>query len=222
MLATHVWQQGIFARAPKSEPPRVGFPRHFDRNIFAPGATLPTLKQSYLARLARTHVPEDQRFGLADHVSVPLMQVEAQFTSALSTTVEGLFSRARSLRAAAETLVSGTPSGVFHRRSAGTSDSAVTAVAIGGASLATYNVDVVQLALAQQNRGEQLLSSQSPSRFTSGTHTFTVTADGATTPVSVTIAPGDSNLQALSRVQDAVNAAGTSVEASIAITHDVA
>jgi len=204
-----------------SNSPQVGYPRFGRENPFSPGGTLPGLNGSYLARLGRAQRPDDRHFGLGDHIGVSVPRLETLLTSSLTTTVEGLFSRTRSLKSAADTLVSGTANGVFDRRTAVTTDSAVSGKATSGATLTRYGVDVLQLAVAQQNTGTQLLSAFTPSDIATGTHTFQITAGATVTPVSVTILAADTNLQAMTRVRDAINAAAAGLDATITTTDDV-
>ena len=203
--------------------PEVGASRFGRPNPFSPGGQLPLVRRSFLARLGRTDESEARyrQFGLGDHIGVPLTQLESQLTSSLANTVQGLMQRAGALQAAAETLVSGTPSGVFDRRTAATSGAAVSARAQDSATLASYALEVQQLAVAQQNTGDQLLSAGAQSQIAAGTHTFSIIAGGATTSVTATIGAADTNFQAITRVRDAINAAGAGVEASIATTGDV-
>jgi flagellar hook-associated protein 2 len=203
--------------------PEVGASRLGRPNPFAPGGTLPLVRRSFLARLGRTEESETQhrQFGLGDHIGAPLTQLESQLTAAIANTVDGLMRRAAALRAAAGTLVSGTPDGVFDRRAASSTGTAVSARARDGATLASYDVRVAQLAVAQQNAGDQLLSAEAPTQIAPGLHTFEVTSGGVTSPVAVTIGATDTNLEALTAVRDAVNAAGVGIEASIVTTRDV-
>ncbi|HXI18910.1 MAG TPA: hypothetical protein VNM48_21300, partial [Chloroflexota bacterium] len=205
----------------ESSSPLVGYPRFGRENPFSPGGTLPGLNGSYLARLGRAQRPDDRHFGLGDHIGVSVPRLEALLTSSLTTTVEGLFSRARAMKAAADTLVSGNLNGVFDRRTAVSTDSAVTANAVSSATLTRYDVEVLQLATAQQNTGTQLLSAFTPSDIATGTHTFQITTGATVTPVSVTILAADTNLQALTRVRDAINTASAELNASITTTDDV-
>ena len=200
----------------------VGFPRFGRENPFRPGGSLAGLspRQSFLGRLGRRFEPERQQFGLGDHVGVPVSQLEAQFTSSLASAVEGLVSRTRTLCSAAEVLVSGSNGSVFDRRSATSSTSAVAVEARETATVTGYAVDVSQLAVAQQNVGSQLLTTLNPSDIPDGNQTLIITVDGASTPVTVAV-PVGTNLDALTAVQDAVNAAGVGVEASIVTTGDV-
>ncbi|HET7770215.1 MAG TPA: flagellin hook IN motif-containing protein [Chloroflexota bacterium] len=200
----------------------VGFPRFGRENAFRPGGVLAGLsaKKSFLSQLGRRFDREREQFGLGDHVGVPVTQLEAQFTSSLANAVEGLVSRAHSVRSAAEALVSGSEGGVFDRRTASSSTSAVAVTAKEAATVAGYAVDVTQLAVAQQNAGSQLLTTLSPSDIAAGLHSFGITVDGVTTTVNVTV-PAGTNLDALSAIKNAVNEAGAGVEASIVSDRDV-
>ena len=200
----------------------VGFPRFGRENPFRPGGTLAGLpaKRSFLAQVGKRFDHEREQFGLGDHVGVPVSQLEAQFTSSLASTVEGLVQRARTLHSAAGVLVSGRPGSVFDRRSTSSSTAVVAAEARETATVTGYAVDVAQLAIAQQNVGSQLLTTLNPSDIASGAHTLQITVDGVATAVAVAI-PAGTNLDALTAVRDAVNAAGAGVEASIVTTRDV-
>src|SRR5688572_27852604 len=137
----------------------VGFPRFGRENPFSPGGGLAGLspQKSFLARLGSRFDPEKEQFGLGDHVGVPVSQLEAQFTSSLASAVHGLVGRARTFESAARVLVSGSAGGVFDRRAATSSTTAVAAEAKDTATITGYAVDVTQLADAQQNVGSQLL-----------------------------------------------------------------
>lgn len=205
--------------------PLVGQPRYGRANLFLPGGRMPGLRDSYLSRLGLTGERVDKdtvEFGLGDHIAVPLTRIESQLTSSLVSTAGGLFSRARALRDAAGTLVSGTPAGVFDRRTASASDSAVSAAARDGAAAGRYSVDVRRLAVAQQNAGTQFLTASSPSDVTAGTHTFQIAAAGVATVIGVTIGAGATNMTALASVRDAIAGSGAAVEASILTKDDVA
>src|SRR5688572_7027548 len=199
----------------------VGFPRFGRENPFRPGGALAGLspRRSFLSQLGTRFAPEREQFGLGDHVGVPVSQLEAQFTSSLASAVHGLVGRAKTLQSAAGVLISGTAGGVFDRRAATSSTTAAEARAT--ATVTGYAVDVTRRALSQQNVGSQLLTTLAPSDIAAAAHTLDITVDGVTTSVNVTVNAGDTNLQALTAVRDAVNAADAGVEASITMTLDV-
>lgn len=210
--------------APNTTSGRVGAPRYGpfgEGNPLLPGGQLPGLGNSFLSRLNTRLDPERRSFGLGDHIGVPLSQLEAQVTQSVARAVEGLLIRARSLRSAAATLISGTDGGAFDRRATATTSSAVAAQATDGATVTGYDVEVSQLAVAQQNVGTQLLSSLDPTLLTSGDVDFTVNGVTTTLTISITGGAGQTNLDALTEVRDQINAAGLGVEASITTTADV-
>jgi hypothetical protein len=222
----------------------IGNPRHQPQNPFTSRDLLPNQRGSYLRRLLTQ--PPNQAFGFGDHITAPITRLEAQFSASIADTVSGLFSRIARLQHAAAPLLSGTsgtpadnthgavldgntgylgaiqPTGVFARRTTSSTDGAVTATAVNGATLASYAIDVQQLATSQQNVGDQLLSADSPAAIAAGVNTFSVTVNGVTQNVSVTVAPGDTNLTALDNVAAAVNAAQPGVYATVQVTNDVA
>lgn len=78
-----------------------------------------------------------------------------------------------------------------------------------------YEVRVSRLAERQVNRGSSLADSAS-SAAQIGENTFTVSSgSGPTTSISVEIAPGDSNREALEKIEEAINGAGAGVVAEL-------
>jgi|GEM_PF-5213245 len=216
----------------------IGLPLFGAQNPFVPGSPTLLQRRSFLTQLLTPPAAREPQIGLGDHVTAPASQLEAMFTQALAAAVSGLYARALALQRAAGALVSGPPqvsavvtpsgvatsttSGTFDRRIAISSSSAVAANVKDDATTATYTIEVEQLATAQQNTGIQLLQAQSPPAITTGTNTFTITTASVPHTISVTIAPGETNLQALQDVAGAINAASAGVQASVATTGNVA
>ncbi len=216
----------------------IGLPRFGAENPFSPGSPPLLQRRSFLAQLLTPPAAREPQIGLGDHVTAPASQLEAMFTQALAAAVSGLYARALALQRAAGTLVSGappvsavpTPSGVattttpgtFDRRIALSTSSAVAANVRDDATTATYTIEVEQLATAQQNTGAQLLQAQSPPSIATGTSTFTITTAGVPHTISVTLTPGETNLQALQDIAGAINAGSAGVQASVTSTGDVA
>ena len=222
----------------------VGNPRFGPQNPFASGDLLPNQRGSYLGRLLTQ--PGDLPFGFGDHLTAPISRVESQFTDLLRTTASGLYPRVYALQRAAGRLLSGTqglPSqgthgsliggktgvlgalddtGVFSRRTATSTSAAVTAAASNGATLTGYDVEVVNLATAQQNVGSQLLSAFSPADIIVGLNTIDVSVGGVTQTVATNVALGDTNLDALNKVASAINAVTPGVFADVRVTNDIA
>jgi flagellar capping protein FliD len=104
---------------------------------------------------------------------------------------------------------------LFEARTVETSDSSrVIAMASAGAARQTYDVKLKAIATSQRNSGT-LLSGASASVVSQGINEFTLTLGGKTTKLSVVIAEHDTNDQALSKLQEAINAAKTGITATM-------
>lgn len=139
--------------------------------------------------------------------------IEQYFQSAASG-IAAFLKSAKSLKQSAQSLLSPDQSAFQSRTAATTDKTAATASASRGASLKTYRVQVGQLASAQSNSGS-FLSAASPTAVQAGTNELRITANGKSTLISASIADGDTNGQALTKLKDAINKAKAGVTASI-------
>ena len=117
-------------------------------------------------------------------------------------------------------------SNVFNQMTTTSSDSSnVTATTSPGATLASYSVGVSQLADAQETTGSTL--SANGTTLSNGlgaptTYTFNISTNGgSTTPIALTVNPGDTNCTVMQNMADAINAASNSgVSAQVLSSQD--
>lgn len=127
----------------------------------------------------------------------------------------GLGDRARALATTARKLGSGGAGSAWEARSATSSNAAaVTATASSGATLTSYTINVTRLAAAQQNSGASL-SSTAATTLAAGTHTFSLTAGGATRNMSFAVTAGENNNTVLTNMAGAINSAKAGVVAAV-------
>ncbi|HHW41592.1 MAG TPA: flagellar filament capping protein FliD [Syntrophomonadaceae bacterium] len=139
-----------------------------------------------------------------------------QQPSLLANTLVTLNNYARQLWEASQPLQLSTGNNVFLKRTATSSaPNAVTAQAKPGATLATYTINICQIATAQQNLGTAL-ASNAATGLAAGSYTFNLQVGGKTYTVSFSVKTGDTNLTVLTSMADALNAAGAPVTAKVA------
>jgi flagellar capping protein FliD len=128
--------------------------------------------------------------------------------------VANVVKSAQELQSAARKLLQKDQS-AFQARTAESSDGkTASATAASGATVRTYEVKVDAVAKNQINSGYGLSKSE-PSAVSAGLNEFNITVGDKTTKVSVNLANGDTNDQALAKIRDAINAAKAGVTATI-------
>jgi len=141
------------------------------------------------------------------------------FSQESEAALKQLYNDVSDLAAKAKELTLTDFSSVFNDRTATSSDSTVlTATALdafslnSGATEATYNISVAQLAQAQENTGLELNAAGS-SVVDLGTNTFSININGQDHELSIEVVEGDTNEDVLQKMVQAINEAGVGVSA---------
>lgn len=121
---------------------------------------------------------------------------------------------ANNLLQAATPLQTSSYDNIFQQTIATSSSSSISAQSQPGATQATYNVSVNQLAAAQQNIGNAL-TSNTTTGLAAGTYTMNIQSNGTNHSVSFNVNSGDTNQTVLNNIATAINNAGTGVTASV-------
>ncbi len=138
-----------------------------------------------------------------------------QQPSMMANTMTTFTNYANQLWQASTPLQADNSGNVFNQRVTTSSDSnAVTAQALTGATVATYNVGVTQVAAAQQNVGGALTSSATTG-LAAGNYTFNLNVNNTNYAVSFNVNAGDTEQTVLNNMAQAINATGASVTASV-------
>lgn len=151
--------------------------------------------------------------SLLSRLISPSMHYVQYFKTAATGIVNFLKSTYRVQEAAKKLMLRNNP--LFEARTVETSNSSlVIAMASAGAARQTYEVKLKAIANPQKNSGTSL-SGASASVVSQGVNEFTIALGGKTTKLSVVIAEHDTNDQALSKLQEAINAAKTGITATM-------
>lgn len=138
-----------------------------------------------------------------------------QFMKSQVNALVGLTSYMSRLKSSAQPLDLSSPNNVWLQRTVTSSvPTSISGTAANGAKLATYTIDVSQIATAQQNAGTAL-SSNAATSMAPGTHTFSITIGGTTKNISFAVAAGDTNLTVLNKMAQSINAANVGVLATV-------
>ena len=147
---------------------------------------------------------------------------EQIFTEDSQAALNQLYSDVSNLSAKAKKLTLDDYNSVFNDRTASSSDvNVLTATAMNafsassGATEATYNISVAQLAQAQENTGLELDKIAS-SVVDIGTNTFNVNIKGQDHELSVIIEEGDTNEETLQKIAQSINEANIGINAEVA------
>jgi len=149
-------------------------------------------------------------------------KIDAQiFTKDSQAALNQLYSDVSDLTAKAKKLTLDDYNSVFNDRTASSSNAGVlTATAINafsansGATEATYDISVAQIAQAQENKG-LALDKDTSSVVDVGTDTFNVNIEGQDHELSVTVAEGDTNEEALQKIAFSINESNIGVSAKV-------
>jgi flagellar hook-associated protein 2 len=145
------------------------------------------------------------------------------FSEKSETALKELYNGVSDLAGKAKNLTLTDFSSVFNDRTAIASDTNVlTATAIdafspeSGATEATYNISVAQIAQTQENTGLELNAADS-SVADLGTNTFNINISGQDQELSIDVVEGDTNEDVLQKMAQAINNAniGVSAEATV-------
>lgn len=146
---------------------------------------------------------------------------EQIFTEDSQAALNQLYSDVSNLAAKAKKLTLDDYNSVFNDRTASSSDvNVLTATAMdafsasSGATEATYNISVAQLAQAQENTGLEL-DKLASSVVDIGTNTFNVNINGQDHELSVTIEEGDTNEETLQKIAQSINEANIGINAEV-------
>lgn len=146
---------------------------------------------------------------------------EQIFTEDSQAALNQLYSDVSDLAAKAKKLTLDDYNSVFNDRTASSSDvNVLTAAAMdafsadSGATEATYDISVTQLAQTQENTGLEL-DKDASSVVDIGTNTFNVNIEGQDHELSVTIEEGDTNEEALQKIALSINEANIGVSAEV-------
>lgn len=146
---------------------------------------------------------------------------EQIFTEDSQVALNQLYSDMSDLAAKAKKLTLDDYNSVFNDRTASSSDvNVLTAAAMdafsasSGATEATYDISVTQLAQTQENTGLEL-DKDASSVVDIGTNTFNVNIKGQDHELSVTIAEGDTNEEALQKIAFSINEANIGISAEV-------
>ncbi|HUV49470.1 MAG TPA: flagellar filament capping protein FliD [Anaerolineae bacterium] len=149
-------------------------------------------------------------------------KIDAQiFTKDSQAALNQIYSDVSDLTAKAKKLTLDDYNSVFNDRTASSSNAGVlTATAINafsansGATEATYDISVAQIAQAQENKG-LALDKDTSSVVDVGTDTFNVNIEGQDHELSVTVAEGDTNEEALQKIAFSINESNIGVSAKV-------
>lgn len=138
-----------------------------------------------------------------------------QQPSTMTNTLTTFSSYANQTWQASRALQTDNSGNVFNQRATTSSDSnAVTAQALTGATIATYNVSVTQVASAQQNVGAALTSTAATG-LSVGNYTFNLNVNNTNYTVAFNVSAGDTEQTVLNNMTQAINAVGAGVTASV-------
>jgi len=143
------------------------------------------------------------------------------FSKESADVLKQLYDKVSDLSTEASKLTLNDIHSVFNDRTAATSDTSVlTATALDalsqetGATEATYDISVTQLAQVQENRGLELIKTES-SVIDAGTHTFNININGQDHQVGIEVEDGDTNEIVIQKIEAAINEAETGLKAEI-------
>lgn len=143
------------------------------------------------------------------------------FSEESETALKELYSDVPDLASKSKKLTLNDLNSVFNDRTATSSDPDVlTATAFdafsadSGATEATYNISVTQLAQGQENTGLELNAADS-SGVDMGTNTFNINISGQDHELGIEVVEGDTNEDVLQKMAQAINEAGIGISAEV-------
>lgn len=149
-------------------------------------------------------------------VGPPPKELHLQFQRHVGQALGSLAGAAGAVAAAAGALSPRNEFNAFRQVRVSMSETGVaTGEAFAGARIASYNLNVLQLAAAQENVGE-LLAGEAPATLDPGEHSFELRSRAGTKQLAVTLASGETNNVALTQMAAAINQANLDVLATLA------
>lgn len=137
-----------------------------------------------------------------------------QLSANMPSTLIALNSSASNLLQASKPFDLASSSNVFKQTIATSSTPNITAKSQLGATSATYNISVSQIATAQQNIGSSL-TSNAASTLAPGTYSFNIQSNSKSYSVSFAVTAGDTNQTVLANMSKAISSSGAPVTASV-------
>jgi len=149
------------------------------------------------------------------------MSSEQIFTSKSALALKQLYNNISDLAYQGQKLTTGISDSVFNDRTATSSDTNVLMATAydalssdTGATEAIYQISVTQLALSQENTGNELNGSNA-SVVNIGTNTFSISIEGQVHEISIEVEAGDTNTDVLQKLSTAMNNANIAVTANV-------
>ena len=149
------------------------------------------------------------------------MSSEQIFKSESALALKRLYNNISDLAYKGKKLTTGISDSVFNDRTATSSDTNVLIATAydalssdTGATEALYQISVTQLALSQENTGNEL-NGTNASVVNIGTNTFSISIEGQVHEISIEVVAGDTNKDVLQKLSTAIN------DANIAVTENV-
>lgn len=168
-------------------------------------------------------ITSDQNSALWDMVQiymtterVPLTRLQTARTdlNARSSTFQTLRTNLRALRSAIDDFRYAGSLNPLNRLTATSSvEAALTATAVAGADAGDHTVVISALAQAHSVAGTELIADEAFG--SSGDYSFTLTQNGETTTINVSVAEGATQGEVLEQVADAIEASGAAVRATV-------
>lgn len=173
-----------------------------------------TLSTSVLYRLVNPQMPSYPSDD-GDYLS----GIASKLVSRMNA-IDTMRSKLQRLSSASQDLAGTKGAELFNTRAATSSDAkVVTASARTGASLKAYQLQVDQIAKAQQLQSDR--QTNAASAVAADAYEFQVAVAGKTTAVKVDVANGDTNATVLKKTTDALNGSGAGIKAEV-VTGDAA
>jgi flagellar hook-associated protein 2 len=143
------------------------------------------------------------------------------FSKDSNKALQGFYQELSDLSSAAARLVSDSSGSVFNDRTASSSNEKILTAsawdafsADSGATEATYQIQVQQLAQAQENAGSSL-QSKATGLLQSGTYNFEINVNGQNHAFSIDVSGTETNEELLSKVGQAINNANIGISAQV-------
>ena len=149
------------------------------------------------------------------------MSSEQIFKSESALALKRLYNNISDLAYKGKKLTTGISDSVFNDRTATSSDTNVLIATAydalssdTGATEALYQISVTQLALSQENTGNEL-NGTNASVVNIGTNTFSISIEGQVHEISIEVVAGDTNKDVLQKLSTAINDANIAVTANV-------
>ena len=149
------------------------------------------------------------------------MSSEQIFKSESALALKRLYNNISDLAYKGQKLTTGISDSVFNDRTATSSDTNVLIATAydalssdTGATEALYQISVTQLALSQENTGNEL-NGTNASVVNIGTNTFSISIEGQVHEISIEVVAGDTNKDVLQKLSTAINDANIAVTANV-------